>query len=83
MPLRQGPAPCMVRRERCLCPQGDAMAMPFEDASFDAATMGYGLRNVADIPAALRVGCWPPFCLGLCSTVLGSEVPFPADAPGQ
>ncbi|KAL4426079.1 hypothetical protein ABPG77_002665 [Micractinium sp. CCAP 211/92] len=34
--------------------QGDAMDLPFEDASFDAATMGYGLRNVADIPAALR-----------------------------
>eukprot|EP00873_Tetraselmis_striata_P023097 jgi/Tetstr1/443361/TSEL_031376.t1 len=33
--------------------QGDAMAMPFDDACFDAATMGYGLRNVSDIPAAL------------------------------
>ncbi|GLC33604.1 hypothetical protein PLESTB_000094400 [Pleodorina starrii] len=44
--------------------QGDAMSLPFEAASFDAATMGYGLRNVADIPAALselhrvlRPGC--------------------------
>lgn len=36
--------------------QGDAMALPFDDATFDAATMGYGLRNVADIPKALRVG---------------------------
>ena len=34
--------------------QGDALALPFEDASFHAATMGYGLRNVADIPRALR-----------------------------
>ena len=34
--------------------QGDAMQLPFDTASFDAATMGYGLRNVADIPAALR-----------------------------
>lgn len=34
--------------------QGDALAMPFADASFDAATMGFGLRNVADIPQALR-----------------------------
>jgi len=33
--------------------QGCAMNMPFEDASFDAATMGYGLRNVASIPKAL------------------------------
>ncbi|PRW57174.1 ubiquinone menaquinone biosynthesis methyltransferase [Chlorella sorokiniana] len=34
--------------------QGDAMDLPFEDCSFDAATMGYGLRNVASIPSALR-----------------------------
>jgi len=33
--------------------RGDARDLPFEDASFDAATVGYGLRNVADIPAAL------------------------------
>jgi demethylmenaquinone methyltransferase/2-methoxy-6-polyprenyl-1,4-benzoquinol methylase len=33
--------------------QGDALDLPFEAASFDAATMGYGLRNVADIPRAL------------------------------
>lgn len=34
--------------------QGDALALPFEDNSFDAITMGYGLRNVADIPLALQ-----------------------------
>jgi demethylmenaquinone methyltransferase/2-methoxy-6-polyprenyl-1,4-benzoquinol methylase len=28
--------------------QGDAMRLPFPDARFDAVTMGYGLRNVAD-----------------------------------
>lgn len=33
--------------------QGDALQLPFDDNSFDAATMGYGLRNVADIPQAL------------------------------
>lgn len=33
--------------------QGDALELPFSDASFDAVTMGYGLRNVADIPRAL------------------------------
>jgi demethylmenaquinone methyltransferase/2-methoxy-6-polyprenyl-1,4-benzoquinol methylase len=33
--------------------QGDALELPFDAASFDAATMGYGLRNVADIPRAL------------------------------
>lgn len=30
------------------------MDLPFESASFDAATMGYGLRNVASIPTALK-----------------------------
>ena len=35
--------------------QGDALQLPFPDATFDAATMGYGLRNVASIPQALKV----------------------------
>ncbi len=34
--------------------QGDALRLPFADASFDAVTMGYGLRNVADALACLR-----------------------------
>jgi demethylmenaquinone methyltransferase/2-methoxy-6-polyprenyl-1,4-benzoquinol methylase len=34
--------------------QGDALRLPFPDASFDAVTMGYGLRNVADPLACLR-----------------------------
>lgn len=34
--------------------QGDALELPFDDNSFNAATVGYGLRNVADIPKALR-----------------------------
>ncbi|KAG6556510.1 hypothetical protein Mapa_001836 [Marchantia paleacea] len=33
--------------------QGDALSLPFEESSFDAITMGYGLRNVANIPRAL------------------------------
>jgi demethylphylloquinol methyltransferase len=33
--------------------QGDALALPFPDGAFAAATVGYGLRNVADMPAAL------------------------------
>ncbi|KAK9799014.1 hypothetical protein WJX73_005982 [Symbiochloris irregularis] len=32
--------------------EGDALDLPFYDDEFDAATMGYGLRNVADIPAS-------------------------------
>ena len=34
--------------------EGDALALPFEDDSFGAATMGYGLRNLTDIPQGLR-----------------------------
>ena len=34
--------------------QGDLLALPFPDASFDAATVGFGVRNVADLDAALR-----------------------------
>lgn len=32
----------------------DAMALPFADDSFDAVTMSFGLRNVADVDQALR-----------------------------
>lgn len=31
----------------------DAMALPFADGSFDAATISFGLRNVHDVPTAL------------------------------
>ena len=33
--------------------QGDALNLPHPDSSFDGATIGYGLRNVSDIPKAL------------------------------
>jgi demethylmenaquinone methyltransferase / 2-methoxy-6-polyprenyl-1,4-benzoquinol methylase len=33
--------------------EGDVLALPFDAASFDAATVGFGVRNVADLPAAL------------------------------
>jgi demethylmenaquinone methyltransferase/2-methoxy-6-polyprenyl-1,4-benzoquinol methylase len=32
----------------------DALDLPFDDASFDVATVAFGLRNMADYPAALR-----------------------------
>lgn len=34
--------------------QADALALPFPDRSFDAITVGYGLRNIADPQVALR-----------------------------
>jgi demethylmenaquinone methyltransferase/2-methoxy-6-polyprenyl-1,4-benzoquinol methylase len=34
--------------------QGDALKLPFPDASFDIVTIGYGLRNLADCAAGLR-----------------------------
>ncbi len=33
--------------------EGDLLALPFEDGSFEAATVGFGVRNVADLPRAL------------------------------
>jgi len=34
--------------------QGDCTAMPFEEGSFDSATIAFGIRNFEDRPAALR-----------------------------
>jgi demethylmenaquinone methyltransferase / 2-methoxy-6-polyprenyl-1,4-benzoquinol methylase len=34
--------------------QGDLLALPFAAASFDAATVGFGVRNVADLERSLR-----------------------------
>jgi demethylmenaquinone methyltransferase/2-methoxy-6-polyprenyl-1,4-benzoquinol methylase len=33
--------------------QGDALALPFDDASFDAATVGFGVRNLDDLERGL------------------------------
>jgi demethylphylloquinol methyltransferase len=33
--------------------EADALNLPFQDNYFDCATMGYGLRNVTDIPRTL------------------------------
>jgi demethylmenaquinone methyltransferase / 2-methoxy-6-polyprenyl-1,4-benzoquinol methylase len=33
--------------------EGDLLELPFEDESFDAATVGFGVRNVADLERAL------------------------------
>lgn len=34
--------------------EGDALNLPFEAEQFDCLTMGYGLRNVTDIPRCLK-----------------------------
>jgi demethylmenaquinone methyltransferase/2-methoxy-6-polyprenyl-1,4-benzoquinol methylase len=33
---------------------GDALALPFEDETFDAATVGFGVRNLQDLELGLR-----------------------------
>jgi len=48
----------MLERARHKAPelawvQGDLLALPFERESFDAATVGFGVRNVADLGAGL------------------------------
>jgi demethylmenaquinone methyltransferase/2-methoxy-6-polyprenyl-1,4-benzoquinol methylase len=34
--------------------QGDALSLPFADRSFDAATVAFGVRNLADLERGLR-----------------------------
>jgi demethylmenaquinone methyltransferase/2-methoxy-6-polyprenyl-1,4-benzoquinol methylase len=34
--------------------QGDLLALPFEDGTFDAATVGFGVRNLDDLERGLR-----------------------------
>src|ERR671936_434808 len=34
--------------------RGDLLALPFADASFDAATVGFGVRNVEELERAFR-----------------------------
>ena len=48
----------MLERARRKAPElewisGDILALPFEDASFDAATVGFGVRNVEDLERSL------------------------------
>jgi demethylmenaquinone methyltransferase/2-methoxy-6-polyprenyl-1,4-benzoquinol methylase len=52
-------SPRMLERARKKLPsatwiEGDLLALPFEDGSFDSATVGFGVRNVSDLPLALR-----------------------------
>ena len=48
----------MLERARRKAPavqwlRGDVLALPFEEASFDAVTVGFGVRNVEDLEGAL------------------------------
>jgi demethylmenaquinone methyltransferase / 2-methoxy-6-polyprenyl-1,4-benzoquinol methylase len=48
----------MLERARRKGPQlewvrGDLLALPFDADSFDAATVGFGIRNVADLPGSI------------------------------
>jgi demethylmenaquinone methyltransferase/2-methoxy-6-polyprenyl-1,4-benzoquinol methylase len=48
----------MLERARAKAPgiewvSGDALALPFGDGAFDAVTIGFGLRNLADIEQGL------------------------------
>jgi demethylmenaquinone methyltransferase/2-methoxy-6-polyprenyl-1,4-benzoquinol methylase len=52
-------SPRMLERARRKGPglewvQGDLLALPFPDDSFDSATVGFGVRNVADLNRALE-----------------------------
>jgi demethylmenaquinone methyltransferase/2-methoxy-6-polyprenyl-1,4-benzoquinol methylase len=52
-------APRMLDRARRKLPsaawvEGDMLALPFEDGSFEAATVGFGVRNIGDLEAGLR-----------------------------
>ena len=48
----------MLERARRKAPlewvQGDMLALPFADGTFDAATVGFGVRNVEDLELGLR-----------------------------
>jgi demethylmenaquinone methyltransferase/2-methoxy-6-polyprenyl-1,4-benzoquinol methylase len=52
-------APAMLERARRKAAavewlEGDLLALPFAAGTFDVATVGFGVRNVADLPLALR-----------------------------
>ena len=49
----------MLERARRKAPQlewvqGDVLSLPFEDARFESAVVGFGVRNVEDLEAALK-----------------------------
>lgn len=51
--LQIGQARAKQRRTVCWV-RADALRLPFPDAHFDVVTVGYGLRNLADLECGLR-----------------------------
>ena len=52
-------SPGMLERARAKAPglrweQADALALPYDDDTFDAATVGFGARNFGDLERGLR-----------------------------
>jgi demethylmenaquinone methyltransferase/2-methoxy-6-polyprenyl-1,4-benzoquinol methylase len=41
------------RRRNAMLAEGDALRLPFSDASFDAVTIAFGLRNLEDVEGGL------------------------------
>lgn len=51
-PMLARAAPKFLRKglsDRCATVEGDALRLPFADGSFDAVTVGFGVRNLADM----------------------------------
>jgi demethylmenaquinone methyltransferase/2-methoxy-6-polyprenyl-1,4-benzoquinol methylase len=40
--------------ERCVFIEGDALRLPFEDETFDAVSIAFGLRNLASVEGGLK-----------------------------
>src|SRR5919197_5380837 len=61
-PVGTDVAPAMLGRARLRCPglpfvEGDAQQLPFDEASFDAVTMNFGILHLSRPDAALVEGC--------------------------
>ena len=62
---------------------GDALRLPFPDATFDAITTGFTMRNVTDIAAAFRE-MWRvarPGCVLACLEVARPRSPLVRSRP--
>ena len=56
-PMLARAAPKFLRAgldDRCVVIEGDALRLPFRDGSFDAVTVGFGVRNLANMHVGFR-----------------------------